>query len=74
MFGSTKTKADYDRIDAEREEEARRWEAYKVEQAALGWKPMAKEPAIPPMWQCLRCSTLAFDKDVHDAFHARVGD
>lgn len=51
----------------------REWEARKAYWAARGWKPMHQEPFIPPMWQCLRCSCPAFDRDLHDAWHASLG-
>ena len=56
------------------EEERRQYAEYLESWRVRGWKPMAREPAIPPMWQCLRCSVLAFDPEVHERWHSTIGD
>jgi hypothetical protein len=59
--------------EAQAEEERREYEARMTYWRERGWKPMAKEPPMLPMWQCLRCSGLAFDRELHDAWHASIG-
>lgn len=58
---------------ARAEEERREYEAHMASWKARGWKPMHHEPVLLPLWQCLRCSGLAFDRELHDAWHASMG-
>lgn len=63
-----------DRREAERLAEE---QAYRASRALFaeqrGYEKMHREPVVLPMYKCLRCSTLAFDPAVHDAWHASMG-
>lgn len=59
---------------AEAEEEKRQYRERMARfETETGYRNLAREPFIPPMFKCLRCGVPVFDRNVHDEWHSSMG-
>jgi len=69
MFGSSKTKADYDRIDAENEERRRLAQQRIDRMREAGYGEQFTPATAARCFVCDQCGAVVANQDVHTTWH-----